>query len=42
MLGWGYRCGVSEGRSEGGGRVGVGGSVVVLGVEWGCEGGEGC
>ena len=42
MLGWGYRCGVSEGRGEGGGRVGVGGSVVVLGVEWGCEGGEGC
>ena len=30
---------MSEGRSEGGGRVGVGGSVVVLGVEWG---GEGC
>ena len=36
MLGWGYRCGVSEG--EGGGMVGVGGSVVVLGVEWGVRG----
>ena len=29
---------MSEGRSEGGGRVGVGGSVVVLGVEWGVNG----
>ena len=38
MLGWGYRCGGSEGRGEGGGRVGAGGSVVVLGVEWGVSG----
>ena len=38
MLGWGYRCGGSEGRGEGGGRVGAGGSVVVLGVEWGVRG----
>ena len=29
---------MSEGRGEGGGRVGVGGSVVVLGVEWGVRG----